>query len=71
VDSTRTSSNGRFSLTARGAGTYALHFTSAGYASVPSEGIAIAAGQTVDHRFAAADQVQPRRRRRVRPGESP
>jgi hypothetical protein len=52
VDSTRATAEGRFTLRAPGPGTYALHFTSAGYASVPSERIIVAAGQTVDHRFA-------------------
>jgi hypothetical protein len=52
VDSTRAAADGSFMLRAPAAGVYALYFSHPGYASVPSIGIRVAAGESVEHRFA-------------------
>lgn len=51
IDSARTSADGSFTLRARDAGTHYLYFDHPGYASISSERIELAAGDTVDHRF--------------------
>lgn len=51
VDSTRSTAAGAFALRAPAAGGYTLYFSHPGYASVPSDRIQLAPGDTVEHRF--------------------
>lgn len=51
VDSTRSDSAGRFTLSPPRAGRYRLYFDQAGYASITSEAFDVRAGETVERRF--------------------